>query len=57
MLGDTMTPYTVKKLFSTYLIIFEQTERALGRIDVLENSTGYTKYVAMHDVDALSEEV
>ena len=52
-----MTPYTVKKLFSTYLIIFEQTERALGRIDVLENSTGYTKYVAMHDVDALSEEV
>jgi 3-oxoacyl-[acyl-carrier protein] reductase len=35
----------------------EQTERALGRIDVLVNNAGYTQFVAMRDVDALSEEV
>ena len=34
-----------------------QTERALGRIDVLVNNAGYTQFVAMRDVDALSEEV
>jgi len=34
-----------------------QTGRALGRIDVLVNNAGYTQFVAMRDVDALSEEV
>src|SRR5262249_43958016 len=34
-----------------------QTERALGRIDVLVNSAGYTQFVAMRDLDGLSEEV
>lgn len=34
-----------------------QTERTLGRIDVLVNSAGYTQFVAMRDVDALSEAV
>ena len=34
-----------------------QTERALGRIDVLVNNAGYTQFVAMRDVDALSEAV
>jgi 3-oxoacyl-[acyl-carrier protein] reductase len=34
-----------------------QTERALGRIDVLVNSAGYTQFVAMRDLDGLSEAV
>src|SRR5215510_16021551 len=37
--------------------LIEQTERALGRIDVLVNNAGYTQFVAMRDVDALSEAV
>jgi 3-oxoacyl-[acyl-carrier protein] reductase len=37
--------------------LVEQTERTLGRIDVLVNSAGYTQFVAMRDVDALSEAV
>jgi 3-oxoacyl-[acyl-carrier protein] reductase len=37
--------------------LVEQTERAFGRIDVLVNNAGYTQFVAMRDVDALSEEV
>src|SRR5712691_8186852 len=32
--------------------LVEQTERALGRIDVLVNSAGYTQFVAMRDIDA-----
>jgi 3-oxoacyl-[acyl-carrier protein] reductase len=36
--------------------LVEQTERALGRIDVLVNSAGYTQFVAMRDLDGLSEE-
>src|SRR5262245_40436941 len=34
-----------------------QTERALGRIDVLVNSAGYTQFVAIRDLDGLSEAV
>jgi len=34
-----------------------QTERTLGHIDVLVNSAGYTQFVAMRDIDALSEAV
>jgi 3-oxoacyl-[acyl-carrier protein] reductase len=34
-----------------------QTERALGCIDVLVNRPGYTQFVAMRDLDGLSEEV
>jgi 3-oxoacyl-[acyl-carrier protein] reductase len=34
-----------------------QTERELGRIDVLVNSAGYTQFVAMRDIDGLSEAV
>src|SRR5437016_4042657 len=37
--------------------LVEQTERALGRINVLVNSAGYTQFVAMRDIDALSEAV
>jgi 3-oxoacyl-[acyl-carrier protein] reductase len=37
--------------------LVEQAKRALGRIDVLVNSAGYTQFVAMRDVDALSEAV
>jgi 3-oxoacyl-[acyl-carrier protein] reductase len=37
--------------------LVEQTEGAFGRIDVLVNNAGYTQFVAMRDVDALSEEV
>jgi NAD(P)-dependent dehydrogenase (short-subunit alcohol dehydrogenase family) len=35
--------------------LVEQTERALGRIDVLVNNAGYTQFVAMREVDALSD--
>jgi 3-oxoacyl-[acyl-carrier protein] reductase len=34
-----------------------QTEQALGRIDLLVNSAGYTQFVAMRDLDGLSEAV
>jgi 3-oxoacyl-[acyl-carrier protein] reductase len=37
--------------------LVEQTERALGRIDVLVNSAGYTQFVAMRDIEALSEAI
>jgi 3-oxoacyl-[acyl-carrier protein] reductase len=37
--------------------LVEQTERALGRIDVLVNNAGYTQFVAMREVDVLSEAV
>jgi 3-oxoacyl-[acyl-carrier protein] reductase len=37
--------------------LVEQTERVLGRIDVLVNNAGYTQFVAMRDLDGLSEEV
>jgi 3-oxoacyl-[acyl-carrier protein] reductase len=37
--------------------LIAQTEHALGRIDVLVNNAGYTQFVAMRDLDSLSEEV
>ena len=33
----------------------EQTERALGRLDVLVNNAGYTKFVPMKDLDGMPE--
>lgn len=37
--------------------LVEQTERAFGRIDVLVNNAGYTQFVAMRDLDGISEDV
>ena len=34
----------------------EQTERQLGRVDLLVNNAGYTAFVPMRDIDGLSED-
>jgi 3-oxoacyl-[acyl-carrier protein] reductase len=34
----------------------EQTERQLGRVDILVNSAGYTQFVPMKDLDGMPEE-
>ncbi len=36
--------------------LVEQTERELGRLDVLVNSAGYTKFVPMKDLEGMPEE-
>ncbi|MGE3540457.1 MAG: SDR family NAD(P)-dependent oxidoreductase [Candidatus Tectimicrobiota bacterium] len=37
------------------LALVEQTERQLGRLDVLVNSAGYTRFVPMKDLDGMPE--